>query len=74
MQTKISTAKSQKIYKGNMEKLKFPIIRKPHPAPKTLSMDDYARFVSFNLKHAVNKKVYQQWKKDSGVNTAFVLK
>lgn len=57
-----------------MEKLKFPIIRKPLPEPKALSMDDYLRFVSLNLKYAFNKKVYQKWKKDSAVNVAFVLK
>jgi len=57
-----------------MEKLKFPIIRKPLPAPKTLSMDDYLRFVSLNLKYAFNRQVYQEWKKDSAVNEVFVLK
>ena len=57
-----------------MEKLKLPIIRKPSLKPKALSMDDYLRFVSFNLKYTFNRKVYQKWKKDSGVNTAFVLK
>ena len=57
-----------------MEKLKFPIIRKCSLKPKALSMDDYLRFVSLNLKYTFNRKVYQKWKKDSAVNAAFVLK
>lgn len=57
-----------------MDKLRFPIIKKPLPEPKILSMDDYLRFVSFNLKHTFNKGPYQNWKKDSAVNVAFVFK
>ncbi len=57
-----------------MDKLKFPIIKKPLPDPKALSMDDYLRFISFNIKHALNKNAYQSWKRKSAVNVAFVFK
>lgn len=54
-------------------KLKFPVIKKPLPLPKALSMDDYLRFVSFNIKYTLNKRAYQKWKKTSAVNVRFVL-
>lgn len=57
-----------------MEKLKFPIIKENLPMPKSLSMDDYLRFVSLNLKYTFNKQVYRKWKRDSAVSAAFVLK
>ncbi|GEM_PF-740546 len=57
-----------------MDKLRFPIIKKPLPEPKSLSMDDYLRFVSFNIKYTLNMGAYQNWKKDSAVNVAFVFK
>lgn len=57
-----------------MENLRFLVFKKPLPAPRHLSMDDYLRFVSFNIKHAFNKIAYQKWKKMSGVNAPFVIK
>ncbi len=57
-----------------MDKLRFPIIKKPLPEPKTLSMDDYLRFVYFNIKYTFDRKAYRNWKKESAVNVAFVFK
>jgi hypothetical protein len=57
-----------------MEKFKLPIIRQPLPQPKSLSMDDYLRFVTLHLKYTFNRKVYQQWKKLQAVNAPFSIK
>lgn len=57
-----------------MKKLKFPVIKKPLPEPKSLSMDDYLRFVTFNIRNTFDKKAYRDWKRESAVNVAFVLK
>lgn len=57
-----------------MEKLKLPIIKEKLPPPKSLSMDDYLRFVSLNLKYTFDRQSYQKWKRDSAVKEAFVLK
>lgn len=58
-----------------MERLKLPIIRKPITfESKTLSMDDYLRFVIFNITYTLNIKVYRQWKRMSAVNVPFRLK
>ena len=56
-----------------MKKLKFPIIKAALPQPRTLSMNDYLRFVQFNLKHAFDKKAYAKWKKMLIVNVPFSL-
>jgi len=55
-------------------KLKFPVIKGALPAPRALSMNDYLRFVLFNIKYTLDKKVYRNWKKTSGVNVPFVFK
>jgi len=57
-----------------IEKLKFPVIKNSLPASRTLSMNDYLHFVLFNIKYTLNKKVYRNWKKNSGVNVPFVFK
>ena len=57
-----------------MKELKLPVIRGPLPESKTLSMDDYLKFVQFNLKHAFDKKAYEKWKKMLAVNASFSLK
>jgi len=57
-----------------MEKLRFPIIRNcVSPEPKALSMEEYLRFVIFNLKYAVNRKIYRRLKKAQAVKTPFRL-
>ena len=57
-----------------MKDLKLPIIKGPLPKPKVLSMDEYYKFVQFNLKQAFDKKAYTRWKKMLIVNVAFSLK
>ncbi|MFH1288732.1 MAG: hypothetical protein ABII25_08575 [bacterium] len=56
-----------------MEKLNLPIITKPLPEPKCLSMDDYLKFVKLHLKYTFNKKAYQAWKKIIAVNVPFKI-
>ncbi len=57
-----------------MKKLKLPIIKEVLAEPKTLSMDEYLKFVQFNLKHAFSKKAYAKWKKMLAVNEPFSIK
>ena len=57
-----------------MKKLKLPIFKAPLPQAKILSMDDYLKFVQFNLKHAFDKKAYAKWKKMIAVDAPFSLK
>jgi len=57
-----------------MKDLKLPIIKGIMSKAKVLSMDEYFKFVQFNLKHAFNKKAYTKWKKMSVVNVPFSLK
>ncbi len=57
-----------------MKKLKLPIIKGPMRQPRALSMDDYLKFVEFNLKHAFNRKAYARWKKMLAVNVPFSVK
>ena len=59
---------------SKMKKLKLPVIKAPLTQPKILSMDDYLKFVQFNLKHAFDKKAHAKWKKMLAVNVAFSLK
>ena len=57
-----------------MKKLKLPIFKSPLAEAKILSMDDYLKFVQFNLKHAFDKRAYAKWKKMLVVNAPFSLK
>lgn len=57
-----------------MEKLNFPVIREPVPDAKWLPMDDYFKFVNFNLKYTFDRKNYRKWKKRLAVTVPFVLK
>ena len=54
-----------------MKKLRLPIIRGIIPKTKSLSMDDYLKFVTFNLKYTIDKKAAKQRKRLSAVNTPF---
>ena len=56
-----------------MKKLKLPIIQGPLLEARTLSMDEYFKFVQFNLKHAFDKKAYAKWKRMLAVNVPFVM-
>ena len=57
-----------------MKDLKLPIIKGIMSKAKVLSMDEYLKFVQFNLKHTFDRKAYAEWKKMSAVNVAFSLK
>lgn len=57
-----------------MERLNLPIIRGAGPRTKRLSMDDYLKFVLFNLKYTVDIKNCRRRKKILSVNVPFVLK
>ena len=56
-----------------MKELKLPVIKTSLSEPKTLSMDEYLKFVQFNLKHAFDRRAYAKWKKMLAVNVPFVL-
>ena len=56
-----------------MKKLKLPIIRKAANKAKVLSMDEYLKFVQFNLEHCFDKKAYAKWKKMASVNVPFII-
>ncbi len=57
-----------------MKPLNLPVIQGTHSEAKTLSMDDYLKFVQFNLKHAFDKKAYTKWKKMLIVDAQFFIK
>ncbi|MDD5774060.1 MAG: hypothetical protein PHX78_11410 [bacterium] len=57
-----------------MEKLNLPIIIKPLPKQKALSMNEYLEFVEFHLKHTFNRKAYNEEKKKLSVNVPFSIK
>ena len=40
---------------------------------KWLPMDDYIKFVQFNLKYTVNIKTVRKWKKELAVNVPFSI-
>lgn len=57
-----------------MEKLNFPVITKPLPESKILSMDEYLEFVKFHLKYTFDRKAYRKEKKKLSVNMPFSIK
>ena len=57
-----------------MEKLNFPIIREDLLPSRSLSMDDFVRFVQINRPYLFNREVYEDWKKRSVVPVPFRLK
>ena len=57
-----------------MKKLKLPRIKEPLGEARILSMDEYLKFVQFNLKYAFDKKAYAKWKEMLIVNEPFVIK
>ena len=56
-----------------MKKLKLPVIRENGSKTKVLSMNEYLRFVQFNLEQVFDRKAYAKWKKMSVVNVPFVI-
>lgn len=57
-----------------MRKLKLPVIKEDLQEPRSLSMDEYLKFVQFNLRHAFDKRAYARWKKLLVVDVPFSLK
>ena len=57
-----------------MRKLKFPVFGKDLPEAKSLSMDDFVRFLMVNRKYYLNREAHEEWKRDSIVDVPFVLK
>ena len=54
-----------------MDKMKLPIIKGNLPKARAFSMDDYFRFVIFNLKYVVDIKAVRREKKKLAVNVPF---
>jgi hypothetical protein len=57
-----------------MKILKLPVIRGNAPKARILSMNEYVKFIQFNLQQAFDKKAYAKWKKMSVVNVLFSIK
>lgn len=57
-----------------MEKLNLPVIKGNMPKAKSLSMDNYLRFIYMNLKYTVDIKTIRKQKKFSEVNVPFVMR
>lgn len=57
-----------------MEELNFPVIKKPLPDAKWLSMEDYVKFVNFNLKYTLDRKANRKWKRFLAVKAPFSFK
>ena len=56
-----------------MKELRLPVIKKAISKPKVLSMNEYFKFVQFNLEQAFDKKAYAKWKKMLVVNAPFSI-
>ena len=57
-----------------MNKLNLPIISQlPDFKPKTLTMDEYLKFVNFNLKYTADMKASRRQKKMFFVNVPFKI-
>ncbi len=57
-----------------MDELKLPIPKDLHPEPKVLSMDEYAKFVEWNLVHTVDRVSDRKRRESERVNVMFALK
>jgi len=58
-----------------VKKLNLPVFDHDLPPARTLSMDEYARFVAQNLHYFVlNRSAYRELKTRSAVDVPFVLK
>lgn len=56
-----------------MNDFKLPIIKKPNTPKRILSMDEYLKFVQFNLRNTFDQKSYGKWKKMMIVNVPFSI-
>lgn len=58
-----------------MKELNLPVIKGAMKEPKPLSMDEYLKFVEFNLKNIpFDRKAYRKEKKLLAVNVPFLIK
>ncbi|MFZ5799904.1 MAG: hypothetical protein ACOY3D_00775 [Candidatus Omnitrophota bacterium] len=57
-----------------MKRLKLPVIKGHLREARALSMDEYLKFVQFNLRHMPDKRVFAKWKKLLAVNVPFAIK
>ena len=57
-----------------MKDLKLPSIKRGTSKAKILSMDEYFKFVQFNLEQAFDKKAYMKWKRMLVVDKFFSIK
>ena len=57
-----------------MEKLKLPVFKGRMPEKRILSMDDYLKFVIYNLRHTFKNKLSKKMRRASMVKVPFVLK
>lgn len=56
-----------------MEKLKLPVFKGKMPEKRVLSMDDYLKFVIYNLRHTVKNRLKKKMRRESMVNVKFAL-
>lgn len=56
-----------------MNDFKLPVINELRAQKRILSMDEYLQFVQFNLKHTLDRKAYEKWKKMLIVNVPFSM-
>ncbi len=54
-----------------MKKLNLPIIKDALPATRSLSMDDYVKFVNLHLRYLLDIKTIRKQKKLAAVNIPF---
>ena len=57
-----------------MERLKLPIIRNLPEQNRWLSMDEYIKFVNFNLKYFRRKKGVKRDEREMRVNVPFLIR
>ena len=58
----------------NVEKLNLPIIKGTLPGHRHLSMDEYLKFITLNLKYTLDIRALRKQKKLQAVNVLFSLK
>ena len=57
-----------------MKKLNLPDFKKPMPPAKTLSMEDYLKFIYINLKYFPNGRGAKKGRPPLSESTPFVLR
>ena len=53
--------------------MKLPVIRDVPIKDKWLLMDEYLKFVIFNLRYTADKRNGREWKRIAGVNVPFKI-